>query len=82
MLKNALIFWGYLKHFLILPRVSIYRIMIGPSLILERHNKTMLVPAFFLNFRIYVKKQRLAHKIKSLHYFKNYYNVFIVAKED
>ena len=57
--ENAKIFRSYVKHFLILPRESNCRILIGlwkevfmnhPIMFLDRDNKGKLVPASFSYF--------------------------------
>ena len=51
LVKKDKTFWNYVKHFWILAGVGKYKILIGlckyPTIFLNEHNKTKLVPSFF-----------------------------------
>ena len=70
--KKAKMFLSYVEHFWILAGVRKCKNLIGlckqaflncPTTFLEWHNKTKLVPASFLAFKIFNQKNKLSYDV-------------------
>ena len=73
--KEAKIFWSYVKHVWILARVRKRRVLIGlykqvflnyPTIFLYWHNKKKLLPAFFFAFNTFNEKKSFLQSVTVL----------------